>query len=90
MDEGVYLVIENERAMAIFIRGAVKHGYLRRFDLRDVSEWIKTTEYPVKAPVKLEKVISMGGNDFIKGLFGKSIDRVLTKWLKEAMGISED
>lgn len=84
-ETGVYLTIENVSAMKQFIKGAVKSGYLRKFDLREVATWIANVEYPVKIPVDINSVIAIGQNAVVKGIFGKNIENTITKYLKAAM-----
>lgn len=85
MTEGIYLEIENKRALATFVKGAVRNGYLRRFDLRDVADWINETAYPIRVPVNLESVIGVGANPVVKGIFGGNIDKVLSNCIQEAI-----
>ena len=87
MGDGVYLTIENEEAMIRFVKGCVRNGYMRRFDLREVVDWIKSTEYPIKVPVNLESVIGVGANAMVKGIFGGNIEKTITKYMKGAMGL---
>lgn len=83
---GIYLTIDDETAMRQFIKGAVKCGYLRRFDLRDVVKWMEETEYPVRVPVNLDSVMMAGQNAVVRGIFGKNIENTITKYMKMAMG----
>ena len=82
----VYLMIEDPESLTKVIRGAVKSGYLRRMDLRDVISWMQKAEYPIRIPVNLDSVMATGQNTIVKGLFGKSIDATVTKYVKMAMG----
>ena len=86
MNDGVYLTIENQEALFRFVKGCVRNGYLRRFDLRKVADWIKNAEYPIKIPIKLDSVIGIGGNAVVKGIFGGNIERTISKYISEAMG----
>lgn len=81
----VNLVFKNREGLVRFIKGAVRDGYLRRFDLREVSDWINRAEYPVTVPVDLKSMIEIGGNPVVRGLFGGSIEKTLTKYVSEAM-----
>lgn len=85
MNDKVYLVIEDPGSLTQLIRGAARNGYLRRLDLRDVVEWMRTVEYPIHVPVDLDSVMATGANPVVKGIFGKSIDELITKLVSEAM-----
>ena len=85
-ENGIYLTIENGTAMRRFVRGAVKSGYLRRFDLREVVAWIDSAEYPIRVPVNLDSVMMAGQNAVVRGIFGRNIENTITKYMKAAMG----
>lgn len=86
MNDGVYLTVENSEAMFRFVKGCVRNGYMRRFDLRKVADWIKNAEYPIKIPVNLDSVIGIGANAVVKGIFGGNIERTISKYINAAMG----
>ena len=85
MANGVYLTIEDAETLTAFIKGAVKNGYLRRLDLRDVISWMNRTAYPIRIPVDVDSVIGVGQNAVVKGIFGRNIDSTITKYVKTAM-----
>ena len=90
MKEGAYLVICDKKTLTQFIKACVHNKYLRSFDLRDVAEWINTTECPVWIKVNDHSVIDIISNAGVKTFFGANIEKVLTKCIKEAMGGSEN
>ena len=85
-ESGIYLTIEDEPALRRFVKGAVKSGYLRRFDLREIVTWMNNAEYPIQVPVNLNSVMMAGQNAVVKGIFGRNIENTITKYMKAAMG----
>lgn len=84
-NNGVYLTIENAESLTAFIKGAVKNGYLRRLDLRDVIAWMNQVSYPIQIQVDINSVVNVGRNAVVKGVFGKAIDETITKYIRTAM-----
>ena len=81
MTNGVFLTIEDKGAMVKLVKGCVRGGYLRKFDLRDVSALIERLEYPLQIPIDVMSVIELGSNKLVRGVFGKQIDEGLTKFI---------
>jgi len=90
LSKGAYVVVEDPGTLTKFIKICISKGYLRKFNLQSVSNWICSTTYPVRVPIKLEFIFQLGDNAIVKHLFGNLIEKMLTKWLKEAMGITDE
>lgn len=81
-NNGVYLTIETPECLTKMVKRAVNAGYLRKVDLRDVIDLIKTSEYPMQVPIDLDFVLRLGENAVVKHVFGRNIDQAMTDYIR--------
>lgn len=83
--EGIFLTINDQKSLELFIKGAAANGMIRSLNPQELIQWMRTVEFPIQVPVDFDKVLATAGNPIVKKVFGKKIDETFTRYVKTAM-----